>query len=529
MDTPKILIVDFGSQLTENIARELRGAGHRSAVFPPHEAREWWQENEPEGVILSGSDASVHDADAPRAPMEVFTSGVPALGICYGMQEVAHRLGGVVVDGIENRHYGDAEVMVETDNALFGNFADHFENGVVQKEVRCVLRKIPVWASHGDSVKAMPPGFQQIATFIPDGSIAAMVDHKRRIYGVQFHPEAIDTPDGRAMLACFAKEICRCDKDWKEGNIIEEIKQRIIEEAGGKNVVLGTSGGSDSTILAHIAARALGKRLLCMIINTGALRHGELLEMRWNVDSVIDGTGAELKIVEAAHRFLPALQDVVNPQVKRARFASVYEGVFMEEAERFGAIPMQGGIASDFIESKMRNAAFIKQHHNTWMKGSQPLQHLFKHEVRAIGRALGIPKEIIARHPSPGPGGYLGVLNAGPAEERLQLWRWAEEVATRIVKKHGWHERVSQLVVAVDFSPTAFVKGDKGADPTLSATGLYTVKIKAVISADFMTAKAVQFPAKLRAELTSTLTKHSHIADVVFSETSKPPATIMFQ
>lgn len=516
MDAPKILIVDFGSQLTENIARELRGAGYRSAVFPPHEARAWWQENEPKGVILSGSDASVHDADAPRAPAAVFTSGVPALGICYGMQEIAHRLGGVVVNDMTNRHYGDAEVMVvETDNLLFGHLADY--------------RKIPVWASHGDSIKTLPLGFRQIAAFVPDGSVAAMCDSERNMYGVQFHPEAIDTPDGRTMLACFAEKICHCDKDWEEGNVVEEIKRSVIRESGGHNVVLGTSGGSDSTILAHIAARALGKRLLCIIINTGALRHGELLEMTRNVSTVIAGTGAELKIVEAAHRFLPALQDVVNPHVKRARFASVYEDIFREETERFDAIPMQGGIASDFIESEMRNAALIKQHHNTRMKGPQPFQRLFKHEVRAIGRALGIPEEIVARHPSPGPGGYLGVLNAGPTEERLQLWQWAEEVTTRIVKKHGWYERISQLVVAVDFSPTAFVKGDKGADPTLPSTGLYTVKIKAVISSDFMTAKAVQFPAKLRAELTPTLTKHSEIADVVFSETSKPPATILFQ
>ena len=516
MNSIQILIVDYGSQYTLVIGRTLRELGVRSAILPPKKVDAWLKNNTPKAVILSGSNWSVHNDGAPQLPKSLDISGLRGkkyfiLGVCYGMQLIAHTLGGKVAKPHDHREYGPAEVAIDNSHPLFTG----------------VTKKTRVWASHGDTVGKLPKGFAPIAT---SGGIAAMTDKNNRVMGIQFHPEVADTKEGKKMLKNFIN-ISGIKKDWDPINLIHEIQREVLEivnAAQKQNVILGVSGGVDSTTLAAILAPVLGKRLICVAIDTGGLREGELLELKTNTASALSGKNKNFVVIPAEDEFIEKIGSTVDSEEKRARFREVYKRIFEEQILKYDAgFIVQGTLATDIIESgKAGESAMIKTHHNVGLSWNvddlHPLRNLFKYEVRELARVMKLPSAVYERNPIPGPGLYLRVIGAPVSKENIALVREADKTVSDILKKHNIYKDISQLIVALLGINSVGVKGDE------RVYG-HSLAVRAVQTVDFMTAKGYYFPQAIADEITSALTRHQGIVRVFFDMTPKPPATTEFE
>ena len=513
MDKIQILIVDYGSQYTLLIGRTLRELGVRSIILPPGKVDKWLEKNIPKAVILSGSNFSVHDKEAPGFPQSFDVTGkkYSILGICYGMQLIAHKLGGTVGKSLGHREYGPANISFQT----------HHPHPLLDD----VKNKTEVWASHGDTVISLPKNFISIAR---SKGIAAMSNKNNNVLGVQFHPEVINTEEGKKILQNFLK-LSNCRKDWDPINLIHQIQQEvlnIIDKSSKKSkVILGVSGGVDSTTLARILSLVLGNRLICVAIDTGGLRAGELAEIKKNAKSA----GIKnLVMVSADKKFLKNISTTIDGEKKRAKFRTVYRKIFEEQIAKYKAeFIVQGTLATDIIESgKAGQSAMIKTHHNvglSWkIKDLHPFGNLFKYEIRELACILKLPPAVYERNPFPGPGLYLRVVGTPISEGNIELVRQADKTVNDIIKKYNLSKNISQLIVVLLGINSVGVKGDE------RVYG-HSMAVRAVQTADFMTAKGYYFPEKIINEITSALTKHKNIVRVLFDMTPKPPATTEFE
>ncbi len=511
MQAPQVLIVDLGSQYTSVIARILRQMGVRSAILDPKKAGVWLRKNRPRGIILSGGPASVYQEGAPEPPESIFKWKVPILGICYGMQWLAKHLGGQVEASLASTEYGEVAVRLDLTDTLFD------APGAIENPQT-------VWASHGDSVTRVPRGFKVTSHSMDGQTITSMASRTRRIWGFQFHPEVPDTPNGEAMLREFIFGVCSCDSDWKPGDMITEIQERVRRAVGGKKAIIALSGGVDSTTLAKILAPVLGRRLLAITIDTGGLREGDLED----AIAAAKAAGVQLRVVRAASRFQRALAGITNPEAKRKRFRRVYAQILDEEGKRFSAtFLIQGTLAPDLIESgRVGRSALIKTHHNTGLKirlrQLHPFSGLFKYEVREFARLLNLPHRFCERQPFPGPGLYVRIPGHAATRRRLQTLRWADREVRAILDRHGSSSSISQLVVGLFCTPTIGVKGDHRAEQAF-------IGVRAVRTIDYMTAQGLELPTEVRREIKRTLPRHGSIVNVAFFEGDKPPATIEFE
>jgi GMP synthase (glutamine-hydrolysing) len=497
----QILIIDLGSQYALVIGRTLRELGYRAAVLSPKRAEEWLGQNTPKCIILSGGDKSVYEEGAPKIPEKVFTLKVPVLGICYGMQYMAHVLGGTVENIEGQREYGPIDVL--------------HENGSLFQNVSSPTR---VWASHGDSVTKLPAGFTKTATSTT-GVIEAMENVSEKMYAVQFHPEVHDSVEGSKMLENFIR-IVSLEKDWDANEMIAEIQEEVKTVAGDKKAIIGMSGGVDSTTLGAIISSVFGENLLALAIDHGGLREGEVEEIKANAASA----KLNLKILDAKDRFFAALLNLTDAEEKRTKFKEVYQKVFEEEAATFGAqFVVQGSLATDFIESgKAGESALIKSHHNIgieWaMQDLHPLRNLFKYEVRELAAAVGLPESVTKRHPFPGPGLFIRVVGTPVTPETIATVRAADAIVREVVKKYKLDTDIAQLIVALVGVKTVGVKGD-------ARSYGHSIVVRAVETSDFMTARGYYFPKEAAEEITNRVTKAREVVRVWFDMTPKPPAT----
>ena len=510
-----ILVVDFGSQYSMLIARRLREIGVYSEIAAPDTAAE--RLPDACGLILSGGPASVLADGAPSLDARLLERGVPVLGICYGMQLLARQLGGEVSACRERRGYGPAAVRPRPEGkALFGDDAG--------------ARALDVWLSHGDQVARLPEGCTTIASS-DSAPIAAMADEGRRIYGVQFHPEVTHTDGGTEMLRRFAAGICSAACDWSMPAFIEQAGEEIRARIGSEKVLLALSGGVDSAVAARLIERACPGRLVCVFVDNGLLREGEAQAVE---DAFRPGLGERLIVVDASERFLQQLDGVSDPEEKRKAIGRTFIDIFREEAARIGKTRWlaQGTIYPDVIESAggdTGTAASIKSHHNVGglpaklgMDLLEPLRRLFKDEVRALGRELGLDRQTLARHPFPGPG--LAVRVLGPvSERRLATARQADAIYMHELRKAGWYDRVAQAFAVLLPVATVGVMGD-------DRTYAEAVALRAVTTDDFMTADWARLPADLLARTAARIANEvDGVNRVVYDITSKPPATVEWE
>jgi GMP synthase (glutamine-hydrolysing) len=523
----KILILDFGAQYTQLIARRLRETHVYCEIHPYDVDDAFVRGFAPRGIILSGGPSSVTEATTPRAPQAVWDLGVPVLGICYGMQTMAAQLGGTVEMGAV-REFGHAEVRARGHSRLLRDLEDRRNaqgHGLLD-----------VWMSHGDKVVQMPPGFKLIGSSDACG-IAAMADEARGYYAVQFHPEVTHTAQGKAMLARFAHDICGCGHDWNMHDYVPEAVERIRAQVGRDGVLLGLSGGVDSSVAAALIHRAIGDRLTCVFVDHGLLRQNEAAHV---MDTFARNLGVRVIHVDAADTFMSALAGVADPEAKRKVIGRLFVEVFQREAARVPGVQWlaQGTIYPDVIESAgaaTGKAHNIKSHHNVGglpqslhLKLLEPLRELFKDEVRALGLELGLPHEMVFRHPFPGPG--LGVRILGEVtREHAELLRRADAIfidelrAARDATGQSWYDKTSQAFAVFLPIRSVGVMGD-------GRTYEHAVALRAVETTDFMTAQWARLPYDLVARISSRITNEVRgINRVVYDVSSKPPATIEWE
>lgn len=536
MQHQKILILDFGSQVTQLIARRVRDAHVFCEVHPCDVTDEWVREYAADGhlkgVILSGSHASIYEDSTDKAPQSVFELGIPVLGICYGMQAMAHQLGGKVESG-QTREFGSADVRARGHTALLKDLADY-----TTPEGQGML---DVWMSHGDKVTEMPPGFKLMAS-TESCPIAGMADEARRFYAVQFHPEVTHTKQGNAILQRFVLGICGARQDWVMGDYISEAVAKIREQVGDEEVILGLSGGVDSSVAAALIHRAIGDQLTCVFVDHGLLRLNE-------GDMVMEMFAGKLKAkvirADASELFLGKLAGVTDPEAKRKIIGGEFVTVFKQEAAKLkgegakGAKWLaQGTIYPDVIESggaKSKKAVTIKSHHNVGglpeqlgLKLLEPLRELFKDEVRELGVALGLPHDMVYRHPFPGPG--LGVRILGEVKkEYADLLRRADAIFIEELRNFKdetgktWYELTSQAFVVFLPVKSVGVMGD-------GRTYDYVVALRAVQTSDFMTADWAELPYALLKKVSGRIINEVRgINRVTYDVSSKPPATIEWE
>ena len=528
MTHDKILILDFGSQVTQLIARRVREAHVYCEIHPNDVSESFIREFAPKGVILSGSHASTYEAQELRAPELVWTLGVPVLGICYGMFTMTVQLGGEV-EASSHREFGYAEVRARGHTRLFDGIED-FRTA----EGHGMLK---VWMSHGDKVTALPPGFKLMAS-TPSCPIAGMADESRRYYGVQFHPEVTHTLQGRAMLERFVLGICGARADWIMRDHIGEAVARICEQVGDEEVILGLSGGVDSSVAAALIHRAIGERLTCVFVDHGLLR---LNEGALVMEMFAGRLHAKVLHVDASEQFLGALKGVADPEAKRKIIGREFVEVFQREAKKLVKAKWlaQGTIYPDVIESggaKTKKATTIKSHHNVGglpetlgLKLLEPLRDLFKDEVRELGQALGLPHDMVHRHPFPGPG--LGVRILGEVKrEYADLLRRADHIFIEEMRKtvdetsgKTWYELTSQAFAVFLPVKSVGVMGD-------GRTYEHVVALRAVQTSDFMTADWAELPYGLLKKVSSRIINEVRgINRVTYDVSSKPPATIEWE
>ncbi|MFA9487560.1 MULTISPECIES: glutamine-hydrolyzing GMP synthase [unclassified Mannheimia] len=516
----KILILDFGSQYTQLIARRVREIGVYCELWAWDVTEEQIREFNPTGIILSGGPESTTEANSPRAPEYVFNAGVPVLGICYGMQTMAMQLGGLT-ETSDHREFGYASVDLKATDRLFANLNDN--------STACEP-KLDVWMSHGDKVTHLPEHFQ-ITGVTPTCPIAAMSDESRRFYGVQFHPEVTHTKSGLELLTNFVVGICGCERNWTPENIIEDAVARIKEQVGDDEVILGLSGGVDSSVTALLLHRAIGKNLHCVFVDNGLLRLNEGDQV---MEMFGDKFGLNIVRVNAEDRFLDALKGIDEPEAKRKMIGKVFVDVFDDESKKLTSVKWlaQGTIYPDVIESaasKTGKAHVIKSHHNVgglpdYMKLGlvEPLRELFKDEVRKIGLALGLPAEMLNRHPFPGPG--LGVRVLGEIKkEYCDLLRKADAIFIEELYNSGWYYKVSQAFTVFLPVKSVGVMGD-------GRKYDWVVSLRAVETIDFMTAHWAHLPYDLLGKISNRIINEVNgISRVVYDVSGKPPATIEWE
>jgi GMP synthase (glutamine-hydrolysing) len=512
----RVLIVDFGSQVTQLIARRVREAGVYSEIVPFDKAEKALSEMRPAAIILSGGPASVTEVDTPRVPPAVFNAGLPVLGICYGEQAMVAHFGGTVEGGHE-REFGRAELQIIDETPLF--------NGIFHEGDRA-----QVWMSHGDRVTRLPPGFRAVG--ISTGApFAAIADDSRRLYGLQFHPEVVHTPKGAAIIANFVRDIAGCPGDWTMAHFRDSEVARIREQVGDSNVVCGLSGGVDSAVTALLIHEAIGDQLTCIFVDHGLLRQGEAREV---VDLFRGHYNIPLIVVDASVKFLEALKGVTDPEEKRKTIGKLFVDVFEEESDRLGGVEYlaQGTLYPDVIESVSPlggPSATIKSHHNVGglpdrmkLKLIEPLRELFKDEVRALGREFGLPGAFVNRHPFPGPG--LAIRIPGEvSEEKLVILRKADAIYIDEIRKHGLYDKIWQAFAVLLPVRTVGVMGD-------ARTYDYVCALRAVTSTDGMTADYYDFSHDfLGLAARRIINEVRGINRVVYDITSKPPGTIEWE
>jgi GMP synthase (glutamine-hydrolysing) len=507
-----LAILDFGSQTSQLIARRVREAQVYCELFPWDAAAEEVLRLRPRGFILSGGPSSVYDPGAPQVPPYVFASGLPILGICYGMQALTHALGGRVTASLA-REYGPAEIDVTQGDSLLP------------------AGRHQVWMSHGDRIETLPPGFEPLASSAHSPH-AAMIDRTHLRYGVQFHPEVRHTPEGAGWLRAFAVEVCRARPEWTPTFIIEASVDRVRRQVGGGTVLAGVSGGVDSAVAAALVHRAVGDQLTCIFVDTGLMRKGEPESVAQTFGSDL---GTRLLAVNAAEHFLEALRGETDPEAKRRVIGERFIRVFEEQARRAGGprFLVQGTIYPDVVESSgpgRRQAARIKTHHNVAglpvdmaFELVEPLRFLFKDEVRRVGEALGLPERIVWRQPFPGPG--LAVRCLGEVTlERLERLRAADAIVTEELDRDGrLRGETAQAFAVLLPIRSVGVMGDQ-------RTYAETVAVRAVATDDFMTADWARLPHDVLATLSRRIVNEvPGVNRVVYDITSKPPATIEWE
>ena len=517
----RILILDFGSQVTQLIARRVREAHVYCEVHPNDVSADFIREFAPKGIILSGSHMSAYEESNDQASQAVFEAGVPVLGICYGMQTMAQQLGGKVESGTK-REFGYAEVRARNHTKLLEGIEDfRTESGEGM---------LKVWMSHGDKVTELPPGFKVMCS-TPSCPIAGMCDEERGFYAVQFHPEVTHTVQGRQILNRFVLDICKCRPDWVMGNYVAEAVETIRREVGDEEVILGLSGGVDSSVAAALIHRAIGRRLTCVFVDNGLLHKGEREQVRETFEK---NMGLKLIVVDAVDRFMNALAGVSDPEQKRKIIGREFVNVFQAEAEKIKNARWlaQGTIYPDVIESagaKTKKAKVIKSHHNVGglpetlhLKLLEPLRSLFKDEVRELGIELGLPAEMVYRHPFPGPG--LGVRILGEVKrEYADLLREADAIFIEELRKAGLYDKVSQAFVVFLPVKSVGVMGD-------GRTYEWVVSLRSVQTSDFMTAKWSELPYELLGTVSNRIINEVRgINRVVYDVSGKPPATIEWE
>ncbi|HZT77772.1 MAG TPA: glutamine-hydrolyzing GMP synthase [Vicinamibacterales bacterium] len=508
-----IIVLDFGSQYTQLIARRLRELSVYSEVWPPSTPAETIRAKRPVGIILSGGPKSVSDAGAPQCDPAVFELGVPVLGICYGMQLMAHALGGRV-EPAPQREFGHATVSIGAGSCAL--FAD------IPGEIR-------VWASHGDFVSAAPKEFAVVATSA-NAPVAAMQNTARGLYAILFHPEVVHTERGLEILRNFAYGICGCTGDWTMASFVEEATARIRAQVGSGRVVCALSGGVDSTVAALIIHRAIGDQLTCIFVDNGVLRLNEADQVRKRFERL----HLPLVFANASTLFLDRLAGVTDPEQKRKIIGATFIDVFETEAAKLGQVDYlaQGTLYPDVIESVPivgQAASMIKSHHNVGglpermrMSLVEPLRELFKDEVRVVGRQLGLDPEFVDRQPFPGPGLAVRILGE-VTPERLRLLRRADAVVAEEIKREGWYTRLWQSFAVLLPVQSVGVMGDE-------RTYEYTAAIRAVESRDGMTADWARLPHDLLARISSRIVNEVRgINRVVYDISSKPPSTIEWE
>ena len=511
MNHQTIVVLDFGSQFTQLIARRLRELSVYAEILPFDTPLARIQEKRPAGIILSGGPTSVSDPGAPHCDTAVYEAGVPVLGICYGMQLMTHALGGEVAPA-PHREFGLATIHIDPGAPLFAS----------------VPADLRVWASHGDFVKAAPAGFTVTATSA-NAPVAAMAAPGRGLYALLFHPEVAHTDYGLEILRNFAYDVCGCTGDWTMDSFIEEATARIRQQVGDGRVVCGLSGGVDSTVAAVLMHRAVGDRLTCIFVDNGVMRQDEGEQIRQRFRRL----HLPLVFADAAELFLSRLAGVTDPEAKRKTIGSTFIDVFEAEAKKLGSFDFlgQGTLYPDVIESVsvVGPSAAIKSHHNVGglpsrmrFKLVEPLRLLFKDEVRKVGEELGLDEEFVWRQPFPGPGLAVRILGE-VTHSRLNLLRRADHIVSEEVKKAGWYRKVWQSFAVLLPVQSVGVMGD-------ARTYEYTIAIRAVDSRDGMTADWARLPHDLLASISSRIVNEvKGINRVVYDISSKPPSTIEWE
>ncbi|TWH64530.1 GMP synthase (glutamine-hydrolysing) [Azomonas agilis] len=517
----RILILDFGSQYTQLIARRVREIGVYCELHPFDMSDADIRAFAPRGIILAGGPESVHEAGSPRAPQAVFELGIPVFGICYGMQTMAEQLGGKV-EGSNVREFGYARVDLVGKSRLFDGIEDHVDADG--------LMGLDVWMSHGDKVSQLPKGFH-ITASTSSCAIAAMSDEARQYYGVQFHPEVTHTKQGGRILSRFLLEICGCEALWTASNIVEDAIAQVRAQVGDANVLLGLSGGVDSSVVAALLHRAIGDQLTCVFVDNGLLRYQEGDQV---MAMFAQNMGVKVIRADAEAQFLANLAGEADPEKKRKIIGRTFIEVFDAESQKLENIQFlaQGTIYPDVIESagaKTGKAHVIKSHHNVGglpedmkLKLVEPLRELFKDEVRKIGLELGLPYDMVYRHPFPGPG--LGVRILGEVKkEYADLLRLADHIFIEELRNFDWYHKVSQAFVVFQPVKSVGVVGD-------GRRYAWVVALRAVETIDFMTARWAHLPYELLEKVSNRIINEIEgISRVTYDVSSKPPATIEWE
>ncbi len=514
--TDRVLIVDFGSQVTQLIARRVREAGVYSEIIPYQHAAASIGERPPRAIILSGGPASVAEGDAPRAPDQAFAAGVPVLGICYGQQAMCVQLGGAV-ETADHREFGRATIDVVDDCDLF--------HGVWEQGTR-----EQVWMSHGDRVTSLPPGFRAVAR-TDHAPFAAIADDERHCYGLQFHPEVVHTPHGAALLRNFTRNVAGCAGDWTMDSFRDAAIARVREQVGQGRVICGLSGGVDSSVTAALLHEAIGDQLTCVFVDHGLLRGGEAAQV---VSVFRDRFNIRLVHRDASEQFLGRLEGTTDPERKRKIIGATFIDIFEEEAISAGGAEFlaQGTLYPDVIESVAPTggpSVTIKSHHNVGglpermrMDLVEPLRMLFKDEVRALGRTLGLPDDMVGRHPFPGPGLAIRIPGA-VTQDKLRILRQADAIYIEEIRTAGLYDAIWQAFAVLLPVKSVGVMGD-------SRSYDHVCALRAVTSSDGMTADVYPFPTALLNRISNRITNEVRgINRVVYDITSKPPGTIEWE